>query len=32
MAFRQGGAASLMSRNRLRVNDQYPEIVEALTN
>jgi ATP-dependent DNA ligase len=30
LAFRQGRAVRLMSRNRKRVNNQYPEIVEAL--
>lgn len=31
LAVRDGGAARLLSRNRLRMNDQYPEVAEALT-
>ena len=30
LAFRKGGAVRLMTRNRKRIDDTYPEIVEAL--
>jgi bifunctional non-homologous end joining protein LigD len=32
LAFRTGGEVRLLSRNRLRADDQYPEVAEALTS
>jgi hypothetical protein len=32
LAVRDGGEARLLSRNRLRMNDQYPEVAETLTS
>jgi ATP-dependent DNA ligase len=32
LAFRRVGEVRLLSRNRLRVDDHYPEVAEALTN